>query len=111
MPLRYFTPRDVALDLATMVSVTPGHLGIFEATVFFTYQYLGIDPTIAMTMALFEHMVFLLAMVLPGVAVSLRWGFHFSTTVGQPPELSPAPHLALPAVRHSKRIARATAGK
>ncbi len=99
-----------ALDLATMVSVTPGHLGIFEATVFFTYQYLGVEPTVAMTMALFEHLVFLLAMVLPGVAVSLRWGFHFSTTVGQAPEILPVPQLAK-AVRHSQRIAPAAVGK
>ena len=113
MELPIYAPLLVvgALDLATMVSVTPGHLGIFEATVFFTYQYLGVEPTAAMTMALFEHLVFLLAMVLPGVAVSLRWGFHFSTTVGQGPELAAAPQLTASSFRHSKRIAPITVGK
>jgi uncharacterized protein (TIRG00374 family) len=111
--LPFYAPLLVvaALDLATMVSVTPGHLGIFEATVFFTYQYLGIEPTTAMTMALYEHIVFLLAMVLPGVAVSLRWGFHFSTTVGDAPEPVPALHVSAKAKRRSSRGTPAAVGK
>ena len=48
-----------SLDLATMISITPGHLGIFEATLFFIYQYLGLGPTEAMILALFDHLVFL----------------------------------------------------
>lgn len=61
------------LDLATMISVTPGHLGIFEATLFFIYQHLGLSPTESMILALFDHLVFLVGAITPGCVVSARW--------------------------------------
>ncbi|HEX4147722.1 MAG TPA: lysylphosphatidylglycerol synthase transmembrane domain-containing protein, partial [Pirellulales bacterium] len=64
------------LELATMISITPGHLGIFEASLFFVYQYLGLGPTEAMTLALVGHLAFLLGALLPGCIVSARWGFR-----------------------------------
>ncbi|HWC89562.1 MAG TPA: lysylphosphatidylglycerol synthase transmembrane domain-containing protein [Pirellulales bacterium] len=73
-----------SLDLATMISVTPGHLGIFEAALFFIYQYLGLPPTEAMILALFDHLVFILGAVLPGCVVSARWGFRLRRDAPSP---------------------------
>jgi uncharacterized membrane protein YbhN (UPF0104 family) len=60
-----------ALDLATMIPIAPGHLGVFEATVSFGYRYLGVDPERALLAALVYHAVFLTAMVGPGLFVAL----------------------------------------
>ena len=58
-----------ALDLATMISIAPGHIGVFEATVKFSYQYLGVDADRALLLALVYHAAYLVAMVLPGLLV------------------------------------------
>jgi hypothetical protein len=79
-----------ALDLATMISITPGHLGIFEATLFFVYQYLGLEPTEAMILALFDHLVFLLGAVIPGCVVAARWGFRLRAADVSPSEVGNA---------------------
>lgn len=81
-----------ALDLATMVSVTPGHVGIFEATAFFTYQYLGVEPELAMSLALFDHLVFLVATVLPGLIVSVKSGYRLAAASDAEVQPRGAPH-------------------
>lgn len=50
-----------ALDLATMAPVSPGHLGVFEATVILCYQYLGVPLPLATAAALVHHGVVFLA--------------------------------------------------
>ena len=49
-----------ALNLTTLIPLTPGNLGIYEATVFFIYQYLSIPPEQALALALIQHLCFLL---------------------------------------------------
>lgn len=44
-----------ALDLATIAPVSPGHLGVFEATVILCYQYLGVPLPVATAAALIHH--------------------------------------------------------
>ncbi len=50
-----------ALDLATMAPVSPGHLGVFEATVILCYQYLGVPLPLATAAALIHHGVLFVA--------------------------------------------------
>ena len=49
-----------ALNLATIIPLAPGNLGVYEATVFFIYQYLGLAPEKALVLALVQHICFLL---------------------------------------------------
>lgn len=44
-----------ALSLATLAPISPGNLGIYEATVIFAYQYLGIPLPLAAAAALLQH--------------------------------------------------------
>lgn len=63
-----------ALALATMVPISPGNLGVYEAVVFFIYKYLGIPPEQAMGLALIQHLCYLLPMVGTGyLCIILRY--------------------------------------
>lgn len=44
-----------ALGLTTMAPVSPGHIGVYEATVIFAYQYLGVPLPLAAAAALIQH--------------------------------------------------------
>jgi uncharacterized membrane protein YbhN (UPF0104 family) len=57
-----------ALILGTMLPVAPGNLGTYEASVFLVYRYLGISPEQALTLAVVEHLCFLLPSVGVGYA-------------------------------------------
>ena len=96
------------LDLATMISITPGHLGIFEATLFFVYQHLGLQPTDAMILAIFDHLVLLLGAVLPGCVVSARWGFRLRAAASESDVPAEAEGVAAAPVRLSTRQDPAT---
>ena len=60
-----------AVGFATMLSVAPANLGIFEAAAFTAYRWLGVPPAEAMALAVVQHACFLLAMVGPGYALTL----------------------------------------
>jgi len=49
--------------LATMVPVSPGNLGTYEASVCFVYRYLGIAPELALSLAIVQHVCFMLPAV------------------------------------------------
>lgn len=85
-----------AINLATLVPVTPGNLGIYEAAVFFVYQYVGLDASLSMTLAILTHAVYLVGMILPGYAVVLRAGMGMSRVffyAGGNPKLEPEDYL------------------
>lgn len=63
------------LNVATMVPVTPGNIGAYEATVFFIYQYLGIPPEQAFGLALIQHLCYLLPLVGTGYVFVLTGRF------------------------------------
>ena len=44
-----------ALSLATLAPISPGNLGIYEATVIFAYQYLGVPLPLAAAAAFLQH--------------------------------------------------------
>lgn len=52
-----------ALILGTMLPVAPGNLGTYEASAFLVYRYLGVSPEQALTLAVVEHVCFLLPSV------------------------------------------------
>jgi len=60
-----------ALNLTTIIPLAPGNLGVYEATVFFIYQHLGIEPEQAIALALTQHLCFLLPLAGTGYIYTL----------------------------------------
>lgn len=52
-----------AVILGSMIPVSPGNLGTYEASVFLAYRYLGVAPELAMSLALMQHLCFMLPAV------------------------------------------------
>jgi uncharacterized protein (TIRG00374 family) len=44
-----------ALSLATMAPISPGHIGVYEATVIFCYQFMGVPLPLAAAAAFLQH--------------------------------------------------------
>jgi uncharacterized membrane protein YbhN (UPF0104 family) len=57
-----------ALNLATLVPVVPGNLGVYEAAVVLIYTRLGVSAEQAMGVAVVQHACFFVALALPGYA-------------------------------------------
>jgi glycosyltransferase 2 family protein len=55
-----------ALAVTTSLPVAPANLGVYEATVFGTYRYLGVDADAALALAIVQHLAFLLPMIATG---------------------------------------------
>jgi len=55
-----------ALNLATLIPVVPGNVGVYEAATVLAYGYLGIDAERALGMALVQHACYFAALALPG---------------------------------------------
>jgi uncharacterized membrane protein YbhN (UPF0104 family) len=54
-----------AVILGSMIPVTPGNAGTYEAAAFVAYRHLGLSPEQALSLALVQHMCF----VLPSVGI------------------------------------------
>lgn len=54
--------------LGSMIPVSPGNLGTYEASVFLAYRYLGISPELSMSLAVMQHVCFMLPAVGIGYA-------------------------------------------
>lgn len=54
------------LNLATLLPVTPGNVGIYEATVVLAYGWLGIPAEQALGIAVVQHLAYFVALALPG---------------------------------------------
>ena len=50
----------ISVGIVTMVGIVPGNLGVYEATVFFVYQYVGTTPEQALGLALIQHLCYLI---------------------------------------------------
>ena len=48
-----------AVNLSTMASVTPGNLGIYEASALLAYRMAGVDPAVALGLAVLQHVVYM----------------------------------------------------
>ena len=55
-----------ALNLATLLPLVPGNLGIYEGAVALTYNYLGLGAEQAVGMAVVQHVCYFAALALPG---------------------------------------------
>ena len=55
-----------ALAVTTSLPVAPANLGVYEATVYATYRYLGIESDTALGVAVVQHLAFLLPMIATG---------------------------------------------
>ena len=60
-----------ALNLATVLPVTPGNFGIYEGTAFLVYQFYGLSSESALSLALLQHLCFLIPMVGSGYLILL----------------------------------------
>jgi uncharacterized protein (TIRG00374 family) len=60
-----------ALNLATILPLTPGNFGVYEATAFLIYKFSGLSPEIALSLALLQHILFLIPMAGTGWVVLL----------------------------------------
>lgn len=60
-----------ALNLATILPITPGNFGVYEATAFLAYQFCGLSPELALSLAFLQHLCFLVPMVGTGYLVLL----------------------------------------
>ena len=58
-----------ALNLATILPITPGNFGVYEGTAFLVYQFCGLSPELAFSLALLQHLCFLIPMVGTGYLV------------------------------------------
>ena len=55
-----------ALNLATLVPIVPGNVGVYEAAIVVAYGHLGVDAERALGMALVQHACYFVALALPG---------------------------------------------
>lgn len=62
-----------ALAVTTALPVAPANLGVYEATVFTAYRYLGVSEDTALAIAIVQHIAFLLPMIGTGyVTLTIR---------------------------------------
>lgn len=54
------------LNLATLVPVVPGNVGVYEAAVVVAYTWLGLAPEQALGIAVVQHLGYFVALALPG---------------------------------------------
>jgi uncharacterized membrane protein YbhN (UPF0104 family) len=52
-----------SVNFATVVSVSPGNLGVFEAASFAAYRLTGVSPEQALMLSLLQHVCYLIPMV------------------------------------------------
>lgn len=62
-----------AVSLATMVSLAPANLGVYEGAAFLAYRSVGVDAETALALAVLQHLAYLVALGGAGwAAVALR---------------------------------------
>lgn len=57
-----------ALNIATLLPLVPGNVGVFEAAMVLAYAWLGVPPERALGMAVVQHLCYVAALALPGYA-------------------------------------------
>lgn len=63
----------VAVNLATMVSLAPANLGVYEGSAFLAWRALGVDPELALGLAVVQHVAYLLPMAGGGWLTVTLW--------------------------------------
>lgn len=73
-----------AVNLATMASVTPANVGIYEGSAVVAYGLLGIDTETAIGIAILQHVAYLIPMTGAGWIVLLASGSNLRTALDRP---------------------------
>jgi uncharacterized membrane protein YbhN (UPF0104 family) len=60
------------LNLATLLPVVPGNVGVFEAAVVLALTRFGVTPEQALGVAVVQHLCYFVALALPGLAFAAR---------------------------------------
>ena len=60
------------LNLATLVKVVPGNVGVFEAAVVLALTRFGVTPELALGVAVVQHLCYFAALALPGLPSAAR---------------------------------------
>ena len=55
------------LNLATLLPIVPGNVGVFEAAVVLALTRMGIAPELALGIALVQHLCYFVALAAPGL--------------------------------------------
>jgi len=72
-----------AVNLSTMVSVTPANLGIYEGSALVAYHLAGVEPELALGLAVVQHVAYLVPLAGAGwVLLALR-GLRMGEVVGE----------------------------
>ncbi len=66
----------ISVGIVTMVGVVPGNLGVYEATVFFVYQYVGASPEQALGLAVIQHVCYLIPLAGTGYLFVVAQNFR-----------------------------------
>jgi len=60
------------LNLATLLPVVPGNVGVFEAAVVLALTRFGVTPELALGVAVVQHLCYFAALALPGLPSAAR---------------------------------------
>jgi uncharacterized membrane protein YbhN (UPF0104 family) len=74
----------MAVELGTTVSVSPGNLGVFEASAVLAYEFLGVDASNALALALTYHAVYAFGSIVPGAATLSLGYLPFRAELDEP---------------------------
>ena len=59
------------MSLATIISVSPGNVGVYEGSAYLAYTALGVSPETALGLAVLQHVAYLIPMAGTGWVVVL----------------------------------------
>ncbi|HKP15826.1 MAG TPA: lysylphosphatidylglycerol synthase transmembrane domain-containing protein [Gemmatimonadaceae bacterium] len=62
------------LNVATLLPVVPGNVGVFEAAVVLALTRFGLTPELALGVAIVQHLCYFVALALPGLLSAARRG-------------------------------------
>lgn len=79
-----------AVNIATVVAVSPGNLGAYEAAAFLAYRFCGLDAGQALALALLQHLCLLLPLLAAGGAVMTWRAFGGGGPARKPEDGPPA---------------------
>ena len=60
------------LNLATLLPVVPGNVGVFEASVVLALTRMGVEPELALGIAVVQHLCYFAALAVPGLVWAAR---------------------------------------
>lgn len=75
-----------AVNLSTMISLTPANVGIYEGSAFLAYRFVGVDPATAVGVSVLQHVAYLVPMAGTGWLLLAVEGVGLDELTGGSPE-------------------------